>query len=292
MHIKFKIIYLLPVFLFFTSCSYTFYQAKCAYPIPGSIQKIAVLPDSLYETSGLAKRRDTFLSFNDSGGKPALYSFKKGGPILQQTIIENASNTDWEDIAYDGLYYYIADVGNNFGTRDTLVVYKVNAGELAGADIFHSGEQITFSYEEEVNRTERGWYSHDCEALFYFNDSLYLFAKDWVTMDTRIYVMPAKAGHYNLSSRVVYSVNALITGADINPVNNEVVLVGYKKTTMPVLIKYQYANDPAIIKCGGKARKYPRLLGTQFEGVCYDEDGRIVLSSEKRIYKQALYQSY
>jgi hypothetical protein len=287
-----KLLGVFPILSIFVSCTYTFYPAKCDYPISGPVNKLSVISDSLIETSGLAAKDAGFLTFNDSGGQSALYFFGQTGPVVQRTIIENVSNVDWEDIAYDGSSFYIADVGNNFGSRDTLVIYKIPSNEVKQGSFIHGSEKITFSYNEEVSRTDRGYYSHDCEAMLYYRDSLYLFAKDWVTMDTRVYVLPVKPGHYHLNSRASYSVNALITGADINLQNNEVVLVGYKKSLMPVLISYQFKDDPAIIECGGKARKYPMLTGTQFEGVCYDERGRIFISSEKRLYKQALYRAY
>lgn len=284
---------ILSVLLFLTAyaCTYTFYPVACDYPTSGKISKVTTLPNTLNETSSLEYQDGNFVTINDSGGEPALYFFSDSSSVLQKTLIRNATNADWEDIAYDGDYFYIADVGNNFGTRDTLVIYKIAAKNVQANQASEKVEYISFSYNEEVSRTEAGMYSHDCEAVFAYGDSLFLFSKDWVTLHTRVYVLPKTPGHYHVRSKITYPVKALITGADIDIVKDEVVLLGYRNM-VPVIIRYSFDKVPSLITCGGKGRRYPRLAGTQMEGVCFDESGRIFITSEKRLYKQAIYRVY
>lgn len=283
--------FLFPALLIISSCTYTFYPATCDYPVAGQLKKIAVLPDELNETSGLARRNNTLFTFNDSGGDPAIFSFSGKGTILQKTVVANALNTDWEAITADSNFFYIADVGNNFGNRDTLTIYKVPVAGFSEGNHPTTPEVIRFSYDETTSKSAGGWYSHDCEALFAFGDSLYLYAKDWTTKNTRVYVLPKLSGYYQIKSRITYPVKALITGADIDPVRREVVLTGYRNYT-PVLIRYSFIDDPASIHCGGKARIYPRQAGAQVEGICYGENGVIYVTSEKTFRSQALYRSY
>lgn len=283
--------WIFPFLFAVSSCTYTFYPSGCEYPVAGVVKKTAILSDSLVETSGLAYQDSMFISFNDSGGDPALYFFNDSGSVLQKTMVRNAVNADWEDIGFDGSFYYVADVGNNFGSKDTLQIYKIPAAKAGLPGFLDAAAVISYSYEEQVARNARGLYSHDCEALFVYGDSLYLFAKDWVNFETRVYVLPVDPGHYNVTSRVSYPVNVLITGADIDRNSREVALVGYRKL-FPVIIRYGFEKDPAVISCGGKARRYFRLSGTQMEGICYDSSGRIFVTSEKRLYKQSLYRAY
>lgn len=282
---------MLPLSLAVTSCTYTFYPTSCEYPTTSSLRKLSTISAEMNETSGLASKKETFITFNDSGGEPALYEFNQEGSILNKTIIANTRNADWEDIAYDGSYYYVADVGNNFGNRDTLIIYKIPSEPVSGGLYSGDVDSISFVYDEEISTTGSGWNSHDCEALFVYEDSIYLFAKDWVSMNTRIYVIPTIPGHYNIKSKVTYPVKALITGADIDPVKREVVLVGYRNY-VPVLIRYQYRSDPSNIECGGKARRYPLHFGSQVEAVCYSGNGAIYVTREKSLSKQALYRTY
>lgn len=281
----------LPVLLLTSSCTYTFYPAASDHVHPGAIVKVSNISGVLNETSGLEMIDDRFVTFNDSGGEPALYVFGRNDTEPSCVVLEGAENADWEDIAFDGLTFYVADIGNNFGRRDTLVIYMVGAEAIDNGAPATVNGRITFSFDEPVSRTLTGMYSHDCEAMFFFEDSLYLFSKDWVTRNTRVYVLPAEVGHYHLRARTSYPVDALITGADIDTLKREVVLVGYKQKA-PLLIKYGFGDDPAIIESGGRVRRYPRLKGTQMEGVCYDDSGNIFITSEKRLYKQALYRAY
>lgn len=286
-----KILLAFPLGMIVASCTYTFYPTSCEYPTPGALKRTTFLSGEVNETSGLVATDGTFITFNDSGGEAALYELDKKGSVVKKSIIANTMNADWEDIAFDGSNYYIADVGNNFGNRDTLVIYKIPLVSVGTSTTGYASDSITFSYDEQISRSETGWYSHDCEAIFVYRDSIYLFAKDWVTQNTRVYVLSTEAGHYKIKSRISYQVDALITGADLDAKRHEVVLVGYRNY-IPVLIRYGFNEDPAIIECGGKARKYPRYIGTQTEGVCYDKDGFIYVSSEKSLHKQSLYRAY
>jgi len=286
-----KSFFLLPLAGLISSCTYTFYPASCEYPTARYLKKVSTIPDSVYETSGIAAKNGKFISFNDSGGEAALYFFSGNSDEIQKSRILNSTNVDWESMAYDGDNFYIADVGNNFGRRDTLTIYKIPSGPLPGETQSELAERITFSYLEEASHTASGWYSNDCEAIFWYNDSLYLFSKDWVNLNTRVYVLPDQPGHYDLAPRVSYEVDALITGADVFIPGNEVVLVGYRKY-VPILIRYSFESDPSMITGGGKARKYPARIGAQTEGVCFDDAGRIFVTSEKTFRKQALYRAY
>ena len=104
----------------FSSCTYTFYQASEPYPVSGAMRRIAELPDTLIETSGLVKRAGAFYSINDSGGEAAVFSFNSNSELLNKTLLTNATNADWEGITRDEAFFYVADVGNNFGSRDTF----------------------------------------------------------------------------------------------------------------------------------------------------------------------------
>ena len=211
------------------------------------------------------------------------------GAVIQKTLIRNATNVDWEDIAMDSAYIYVADVGNNFHTRDTLTVYRISRkGMLTGVpEIDHEG-LITLSFREKATVNQKGFSSLDCEALLVYKDSLYLFSKDWVGQSTSVYVFPATPGHHHLQARYRYEARMLVTGADFDPLRKEVALVGYRNR-QPVVVRYSYLNDPGSIYCGGRARYYPLHLARQVEGICFDEAGDLYLSSERSLQKPALF---
>lgn len=274
----------------FYSCTYRFYPTGCENPVPGNMVKYSTLDSSLAETSGLLYLEGDMWTFNDSGGEAALYCFdKENGSVIRKTIISNATNVDWEDITEDDHFIYVADVGNNFATRDTVIIYRIPRTRLLSGDpaISHDGI-ISVSFNEPVDRNQRGFSSHDCEALFAYKDSLYLFSKDWVHETTSVYIISSKPGHYHVNRRHQYDARILVTGADHYPKQKQVALVGYRNY-LPIIISYGYQDDPGKIKCGGKARIYPLKGGRQVEGICYDPRGSLYISAEKALQKQTLF---
>jgi len=274
----------------FSGCSYRFYPASCEKAIAGKLTKQALLDSTLSENSGLLWWEGHLWTFNDSGGEPALYKVDPAsGRVLLKTVIRHAVNVDWEDIALDDNYIYVADVGNNFHARDTLEIYRIPRKYLCTGDPqVDFQDMITLSFEEEIKIDHRGLSSLDFEALLVHGDSVYLFSKDWVGQSTSIFVFPARAGHHHLQARFSYDISMLVTGADWNQEGQEVALVGYRNY-MPVVIQYDFTSNPGQISCGGRARYYPFRLGRQAEGVCYDEAGNLYLSTEKSLQKPALF---
>lgn len=282
------IIILTVPFLF--SCSYRFYTASCPYPLPGPMEKQAILESELRETSGLQQAGDLIWTFNDSGGEAALYGISRSdGTVQRKTFLENTENIDWEDITKDSLYFYVADVGNNYGNRDTLMIYMVSKKEvLEGAAVVKPAGIIQFSYRDSVKSGPDGRSSHDCEAVFSYRDTLYLFTKNWTDRSTSVYKIPANPGYYSITPSATYQVDALVTAADIHPQDKEVTLLGYRNA-FPVLVSWSYQSDPSVIHCGGRAKRYWKRWGRQVEGICYDRGGERYISSEERFHKPALF---
>ncbi|PID91950.1 MAG: hypothetical protein CSA96_05690 [Bacteroidetes bacterium] len=279
----------------FAGCSYRFYEAPGSYPLPGSLKKQLVLSDSIMETSGLLVQDGLIWSFNDSGGEPVLYACEmNNGQLHQRLLLQKAQNHDWESIAANECYVFVADVGNNYQRRDTLDIYMFPRSALAreggdGAISMLAPEGvIRLHYDEPRRQNASGLSSHDCEALLACGDSLYLFSKDWVKQGSSVYSLPIKPGLYHLKRRTRYEVDFLVTGADINREKQEVVLLGYKHY-MPVVAVYRYGAHPYQIEAGGRARVYPLKLGRQVEGIAYDAEGRCYVSAERAFHKQQLF---
>lgn len=284
------LVFLLLLSGLFSSCSYRFYHSDCHYPLPGNLQKQAVLDSTVNETSGLLYLDSTLITFNDSEGEAALYSMDASdGSLIRKTIIRNALNADWEDITSDESHIFVADVGNNYASRDTVSIYRIpKYAVIAGDPEVDFDGVITLSFADSVTRTRSGLSSHDSEALISWGDSLYLFTKDWVEASTSVYVLPKTPGHYSLFPAQRYEAGFQVCGADLFPDKRQVALVGYRKF-VPVVLTYEFLDSPARINCGGRARMYPMRLWRQVEGICYDADGGLWISSEYNLKKQTLF---
>ena len=107
------------------------------------IEELAVLPDELRESSGLAVSRTqpgVLWSHNDSGDGPNLYAIDQSGHLLAVVPVANATARDWEDMAAGpcpatltettsrqvaSSCLYLADIGDNDQAREELTVYVV-----------------------------------------------------------------------------------------------------------------------------------------------------------------------
>ena len=182
-----------------------------------------LLPLKINETSGLEYYGDNFLTHNDSGGKTILYEFNKDGKIVYEyTINDCGVNNDWEDITADNENIYVANSGNNYGSRQNLAVLildKENDFECTG--------QIQFKYKNQVNFENRNRHPYDSEGIISVGDELILFSKDRENLMTELYSLPKIPGSYEIEPIHSYPVNSLITGADYNDELKLVALVGY-----------------------------------------------------------------
>jgi hypothetical protein len=188
------------------------------------------LPAIIDETSGLIYYDGALWTHNDSDRKPEIYKFDTiTGHILQTVKINNAVNIDWEDIAQDSNYIYIGDFGNNNGYRTDLKIYKILKKDITkGKNISVNASVINFSFSDQTDFIPNHCNNNfDCEAFFFFQDSLYLFSKNWIDKKTKLYVLPCMQGNYIATLIDSFDVNGLITGADINIITNEIAFIGY-----------------------------------------------------------------
>ncbi len=248
------------------------------------------LGSELKETSGLCYFDNRFWSINDSGGGNTLYSFGSSkSDSIDKRLVRNASNRDWESLDDDSLFVYIADVGDNFGSRYSLSIYRISKSGLnQGGEVFCDTIRLTLP-EKQTNPQSRAWSSHDCEAIAIINDSIYLFTKNWIDFSSSVYVIPSKPGSYSQPLRSVARVNMLVTGADYEPCSGNLFLIGYMKYK-PVMVVYPsyysgYLSDKPYMRIA-----FPARFGTQTEAVSVSCAGEVFISSERSIYPARLFQ--
>ena len=96
---------------------------------PGVVHLAKFSDSSIDESSGLAASKrfpGIFWTHNDQGHAPVLFAVNRSGKTLARYKITGATITDWEDVAVDNSgQVYIADTGNNDGSRDKAQVYSL-----------------------------------------------------------------------------------------------------------------------------------------------------------------------
>jgi hypothetical protein len=149
------------------------------------------LPDVIDESSGLVASRQhpgVFWTHNDSGDDARIFAVRADGSLIREVEIQGAVNRDWEAITVDAQHrLWIADVGNNWSSRDDLAFYVVPEPDPMQADRSAAAERIAVYYPEQRGDDRRNF---DSEAVFAADGRTYLLTKHRADTRTVLYRMP------------------------------------------------------------------------------------------------------
>ena len=186
--------------------------------------------DDLAENSALSLFNETLWTINDGGNNTVIYELDTTGSIIREVYVEGVNNTDWEAVTQNEAHLFIGDFGNNSGVRQDLNIIKINKSDLLNniSDTVF-GQTLFFKYGDQDDFSgPTNAHNYDCEAFIATADSLYLFSKNWQNQEVRKYVLPFEwAGEYEAVYTESYDVGGLITDATIDPISNNIVLLGY-----------------------------------------------------------------
>ena len=169
------------------------------------------LPISVYETSGLEIINNNLVTLNDSGNPSNLYYLNKDGEMLFRRMFNDLKNNDWEDLTADEEFIYIADIGNNFDTRDNLRIIKTPVNPEN-----NSFEVINFYYPEQDDFSFKQLSLYDAEGLISFGDFLLIFTKNRAKKITDIYKISKSPGSQIAQKIGSLDCQSIVTGADYN----------------------------------------------------------------------------
>ena len=283
------------ILLLILTCAH-YHKSESASGETDSVQvqlslSVESLDRRLPENSGIIYFRSSLWTINDSGGDPFIYAFSPASGIILQIIeISNGQNLDWEEIAQDSEFLYVGDVGNNYGRRQKLVIYKIpkRSVPLTGNTSLEASK-IIFSYKDRqtgMNLRQRS--THDCEAFFVYNDSIFLFTKNWQEQTSSLYKLPVIPGSYEVSASAEFQSGGLITGADISDDYSFVVLTGYRDYIPFIWVLSDYTLPDFF--SGRKQRfDFPDFLNLQNEGVAVKNASLIFISCERSTFPPQLY---
>ena len=255
------------------------------------IDSIAELPSQIEESSGLIFYNNKLITHTDSG-ESALYEIDENNSQIDRIVyIKNVTNADWEDITQDQDYIYIGNFGNNNGNRTDLEIIKIDKLEYSSQDSVEP-EFIKFSYEDQIDFTSTNFTTNfDAEALISYKDSLYVFTKNWGNKETNIYSIPKETGTFIAKKLANYDTECMITGASYNPNTNKIVLCAYT-IGFPFLFELKGFSGSDFF--GESVKKFSVLNkgSFQIESVCYKNDVKYYMSSEKFYNSNPVLQSF
>ncbi|SIS57919.1 hypothetical protein [Neptunomonas antarctica] len=251
---------------------------------PLTIESLKHWPDVVSETSGLAKFGGYLWTINDSGGKASLYAFNDQDYVFSKQVeIQGAKNIDWESLAQNQKHLFIADCGNNRGKRETLDIYKVSLKQIAKAESGDkvAAKKIRFHYADRIGSVDSKSHNYDCEALAFVGEQLWLFTKNRGDLQSRLYVLDKKQADQAVEPVMTLPVAGLITAADYNEKTHTLVLLGYQKPSMFGQSFVWVIDVVAGLPDWDRATYHTILPYGQWEGVLWDGDNALLLTSEK-----------
>jgi hypothetical protein len=278
-----KISFIIFLFIIFSTCK----NDKILPPITEiTPQKLIEIPATLNEISGIIFRNDTSLFAHNDGGQGAwIYEVNLAEKKINRNIkIYNTSNLDWEDMAEDEDYIYVADSGNNLGQRTDLKIYKISKSELETLDSV-AAEIIEFEYPDQVNFSPTEIHNFDGEAVISFENELFLFSKNHLDLKTKWYSLPKNAGNHTANLVQEFESDGLITGATISEDKNVIALLGYQKEVINqvenfdpfIWLLHDFQNDKIF---DGKTKKLNIEIKTQMEAICFGKNKNLYFSHE------------
>lgn len=249
------------------------------------LKKIADLPKSVYETSGLVYYKNEYLiTHNDGGHKSEIFVLNLKGEVVKKINIKDTKNRDWEDLTQDDKgRIYIGDFGNNANKREKCQIYILPKNLLDKKDV--TPKKITFTYEDQKKfPPKKSELNYDCEAFFWKENKLYLLTKCRTkpfTSESRVYEIPAITGKHK--AKYIGSIFLCksgwrfcsVTSAAYDAKSNQLAILTYSKL-------YVISNIKGNDFWNGKIKSYALPVVKQREAVCFKNKSTLFVTDEQK----------
>lgn len=250
------------------------------------------LDTTVNETSGLLYINNTLITHNDSANTNQLFDIDLStGNVTRTVTITNTTNVDWEDLTQDDTYIYIGDFGNYEGDRTDLKVYRIGISDYLN-NTSVTADVINFSYADQTDFTTSPFATNfDAESLIHYNNSLYVFTRNWLDGNTNIYELPKTPGSHSISMVDSITAGGLVSGATFNTLSNEIIITGFDGNGA-FLIELTGFNSGLF--SNGTVTKtsiaVPENYSFQIEGICpINAEEYYITAEENGTLQPALY---
>ena len=236
------------------------------------------LPDVLAKTSGVAasfRNPGLYWTHSDDAGPAVLWAVDAQGHVLGEVALDGVSVFDAEDLGAarcaEGSCLYLADIGDNYGERDTLVVHRLVEPSVSATSVASQPLRM---------RLPDG--ARDAEAIFVLpGEQLFVVTKgrDHPVAVYRfpLPVRPDTVATLEELQRLSENARVLprqVTGAAATADGSTVVIRTYE-----TLLFHRWAGGRLVALDNGTVN-LRTLREAQGEGVGSGADGVVVLTSE------------
>ena len=213
--------------------SATINDGSCEYDLTNHTMNFVadLVSPTLNENSGIIFFNGHLFTINDGGNSNSIFEMDTLGTIIREITVTNAVNVDWEGIGQNSQSVFIGDFGNNSGSREDLCIYEISKQDIEDSQVTEvSAIRRSFKFEDQL---DFNWASNahnfDCEALISTEDSIYLFSKNWLNEETKLYKLPLAWSDTAVAILSTgFNVDGLVTDATFDPISERVMLLGYK----------------------------------------------------------------
>ncbi len=249
------------------------------------------------ESSGIVQSKcqdNVFWTHNDSGDDALIFALNLKGEKLGTWEVSGAKNKDWEDIATirdkksGKCFLYIGDIGNNERLKSELTIYRVAEPQVSERNASSSVKNPSETDKAEAIKFSYPDIRHDSETLLVHPNTgdIYILTKS-LSSASGVYKLAADFSLQKTNTlekvadlSVPAVPNGFLTGGDISPDGNSVVICDYF-TAYEIVLPANAANfdeiwkqKPLIVSLGERE---------QGEAVGYAADGKsIFATSEKK----------
>ncbi|TXH98086.1 MAG: hypothetical protein E6Q75_02685 [Rheinheimera sp.] len=270
--------------LFCLSCS----QRPDTDKLSGGVSPLFIeksLSPEIAETSGLACLADgSFFTVNDSGNPATLFQLDKSGRVIGRTATTGV-NQDWEALAIHQGQLWIGDIGNNSGQRSTIELYHAPLPAKPFENLTLSKIILRYPHPP-MGLPSHFQHELDAEALVSTGEQLLLFTKNWVGLQSAVYLVDTSQTNTVLKQiGETSALPGLITDAAYSFKHNVFVIVGYgnfRLNPLSFMFSGEFAPFLAVLDRDYRLIKsVPIPSGGQLEALCIDNEQNIWLSQEK-----------
>jgi hypothetical protein len=263
------------------------------------------------EMSGIVKskrRDDLYWVHNDSGDSARIFAITADGHSVLPTYskfsyygdeeeegkeqwqgfeVLYANNVDWEDIAADENYLYVADVGNNGNARRDLVIYMLSEIDPTASTRTAVIKKLPVVYPEQTEYPPANLH-YDSESLFVSGGMLYLITKHRVRPGILSSSWEPGANLYRLDTAFDDQNNVLTrvdshpaltaaTGADLSPDGQTLAVV----SPGDLYLFRQPVGDQWLSQSEVLRVPLDRSVFEQVEGIAWENEDSLLITNEQ-----------
>jgi hypothetical protein len=226
------------------------------------------------ESSGIDKSDQydgIYWTHSDSGNTAELFAVRLDGTIVARIPVFEAINLDWEDIAVDGGFIYVGDIGNNFGLLSTRTIYQFVEPNPNAAKIQPIKPVKVVRYQFPAA-------AFDAESLIVRGESLWVIRKAGPGASTLFKLVPTNETICTLAP--VQELREVgLTGADLSPDGRSLAV------TSTWLLGVYPVNEDLTFRAGEKPLYVRYPFGGGVEACCFDGEDVIVTAESGAIHR-------